>query len=212
MMMRLSSTWRRCVPGQAVWIALPTAPMRAQMVCASRPCRRRTSFKHCSTARSIWSRRNRPLDCLVHYGVGPQKGGPEAIDRDELKADIAVARKLFDDPRSSGADGSWDAPALVAAAALEAQFVNGTDVPIEAMSFAADTVLRIAECDAGLRPFDFEETFFEDGADRSAARALPLLLLPVATKLRAVAGRGDETATFGRTACGLRQARGSCPE
>ncbi len=138
---------------------------------------------------------------LVHYGVGPRKGGPEAIDHEELKADIAGARKLFDDARSSGADGSWDAPALVAAAALEAQFVNGTDVPIEALSFAADTVLRIGECEAGPRPFDFEGTFFEDGADRSAARALPLLLLPVATTLRAVAGRGDETATFDRTAC-----------
>ena len=137
---------------------------------------------------------------VVHYGVGPRKGGPEALEREALEADIAVARKLFDDARSSGADGSWDAPALVAAAALEAQFVNGTDVPIEALSFAADTVLRIGECEADLRPFDFEGTFFEDGADRSAARALPLLLLPVATKLRAVAGKGDETATFHRTA------------
>ena len=116
---------------------------------------------------------------VVHYGVGPRKGGLEAIEREALEADIAVARKLFDDARSSGADGSWDAPALVAAAALEAQFVNGTDVPIEALSSAADTVLRIGECEAGLRPFDFEETFFEDGADRSAARALPLQAHPV---------------------------------
>ena len=136
---------------------------------------------------------------VVRYGIGPGKGTRETIDREEIEADIAIARKLLGDARSSGVDGSWDAPALVAAAAFEAQFVNGTDVPIEALSFAADTVLRIGECEGSPRPFDFEETFFEDGADRSAARVLPLLLLPAATALRAAVGRGNETTTFDRT-------------
>ena len=137
---------------------------------------------------------------VARYGIGPWKGGPKTIDGEELEADIAVARRLFDDARSSGADGSWDAPALVAATALEAQFVDGTDVSMEALSFAANTVLRIGECEPGRRPFDVEETYFEDGADRSAARALPLLLLPIATKLRELAGGRDETAMFDRTA------------
>ena len=62
---------------------------------------------------------------VLHYGVGPGKDRLESVDLEELKTDIAVARKLLDDTRSSGADGSWDAPALVAAAALEARFVQG---------------------------------------------------------------------------------------
>ena len=126
-------------------------------------------------------------------------------------ADIAVARRLFDDARSSGADGSWDTAALVAATALEVHFVNGTDVSMEALSFAADTVLRIGECEAGLRSFDVEETYFEDGADRSAGRALPLLLLPIATKLRAFVGRGGETTMFDRTARACIRLAGAVP-
>ncbi len=148
---------------------------------------------------------------VAHYGIGPWKGGPKTIDGEELEADIAVARRLFDDARSSGADGSWDAPALVAATALEAQFVDGTDVSMEALSFAANTVLRIGECEPGRRPFDVEETYFEDGADRSAARALPLLLLPIAAKLRALAGGRDETAMFDRTARACIRLAGAVP-
>ena len=137
---------------------------------------------------------------VLRYGVRPGRAGPQAIDREQLEADIALARTLVDDARSSTADGSWDAPALVAAAALEARLVNGIDVPMDALSFAADTLLLIAEYEAPPRPFDFQETFFEEGADRSAARALPLLLLPVATALRTVAGRGNEATTFDRAA------------
>ena len=148
---------------------------------------------------------------VLRYGVAPGKGRLEAIARDELEADIAVARRLFDDTRSLGADGSWDAPALVVAAALEARFLNRTDVPMEALSFAADAVLRIGESEAGHRPFQSEETFFEDGADRSAARALPLLLLPGATALRAVAGRGHETTTFDRAARACVRLAGAVP-
>ena len=147
----------------------------------------------------------------VRYGIGPREGGREAIDRAELVDDVAVARKLVDNAPSSGADGSWDAPTLVAAAVLEAQFVKGTDLPIEALSFAADTVLRIGEPEAGLRRFDFEETFFQDGADRSAARVLPLLLLPGATALRVVAARGNETTTFDRASRGCRKLAGAVP-
>ena len=137
---------------------------------------------------------------VLHYGVRLGNAGLQAIDREQLEADIALARTLFDDARSSSADGSWDAPALVAAAALAARLVNGIDVPMESLSFAADAVLLIAEYEGAPRPFDFQETFFEDGADRSAARALPLLLLPVATALRNVAGRGNEATTFDRSA------------
>ena len=136
---------------------------------------------------------------VLRYSNKPEEGGGRTIDREELAADVAVARKLIDEPSSS--DGhAWDASALVAAATLEAQFVGGTDIPRDALAFAADTVLQIGEWEGGGRPFEFEETFFEEGADRSAARALPLLLLPVAAPLRVAVGGGEETTTFDRAA------------
>ena len=136
-----------------------------------------------------------------------RRGGGKTMDREELAADIAVARKLIDEPPSSHGR-AWDATALVAAATLEAQYVCGTDIPPDALAFAADTVLQVGESEGGRRPFEFEETFFEEGADRSAARALPLLLLPVAAPLRRAVGRGDERAAFDRIAhAGIRLAR-----
>ena len=103
---------------------------------------------------------------------------------------MATARKLLESPPSRGVYGPWDTSALVAAAALEAHLLDGTVLPEEALSFAAEIVLRIGEGEAGPRQFEFEDTFFEEGADRSAARVLPLLLLPVATQLRAVLDEG----------------------
>ena len=89
-------------------------------------------------------------------------------------------------------------PALVAAAALEAHLLDGAVLPEDELSFAAEIVLRIGEGEASPRQFEFEDSFFEAGADRSAARVLPLLLLPVATQLRAVIDEGDGWTTFER--------------
>ena len=144
---------------------------------------------------------------VLRYSSKPEEGGGKTIDREELVADLAAAGKLTDDPPSS--DGhAWNAAALVAAATLEAQFMGGTDIPPDAQAFAADTVLQIGEWEGGGRPFEFEETFFEEGSDRSAARALPLLLLPVAAPLRVAVGGGDEQRAFDRAArAGMRLAR-----
>ena len=135
----------------------------------------------------------------VRYHIEPRNACAETIGPDELAADIATARKLLEDTPSLAAD-TWDEPALVAAAALEAHLLGGTDLPDDAISFAADTVLRIGEGEAWPRQGEFEETFFEKGADRSAARALPLLLLPVAAPLRAVVDEADGWSTFERAA------------
>ena len=43
------------------------------------------------------------------------------------------------------------------------------------------------------RPFEFEDTFFEQGADRSAARAVPLLLTPSAELLRVIGASAYES-------------------
>ena len=93
-------------------------------------------------------------------------------------------------------------PPLVAAAAIEAHFLRGAELADDSLSFAADTVLRIGEGEAQPRQYEFEDTFFEQGADRSAARSLPLLLLPAAAPLRAVVDEarrlGDLRARYSR--------------
>ena len=135
--------------------------------------------------------------------------GSEAIESDELTADIASARKLLENPPSLlSAHGPLDVPALVAGAALDTYLLGRVDIPDDALVFAADTVLRVSEGEAPPRPLEFEETYFAQGADRSAARVLPLLLVPAATHLRAVVDGADGSATFKRaSAAGLKLAQ-----
>ena len=58
------------------------------------------------------------------------------------------------------------------------------------------------------RPFEYESTLFDQGADRSAARVLPLLLLPGSEPIRAVIGNGSQQTSIERVlAAGLNLAR-----
>ena len=133
---------------------------------------------------------------VARYHIEPSKGGHDAIGRDELAADIASLQKRIEHPPSLGAHDLWDVSALVAAAALEAHLVEGISLPDDALSFAAGIVLQIGEGEAWPRQYEFEDTFYEQGADRSAARVLPLLLLPVAAQLRAMVDEEDGSTAF----------------
>ena len=125
----------------------------------------------------------------------------DAADPDQLATDIGTARELLRNPPSLNAHQPWDTPALVAAAALETEFVHGMSLSSEALSFAADTLLRIGEGAAWPRHYESEVTAYSEGADRSAARALPLLLLPAAAPLRAGLDEADGWTTFDRVTC-----------
>ena len=135
---------------------------------------------------------------FVRYHIDPTKESAQPIGHDELVADMATARKLLESPSSLDVYGPWDTSALVAAAALEAHLLDGAVLPEDALSFAAEIVLRIGEGEASPRRFEFEDTYFESGADRTAARVLPLLLLPVAAQLRAVLDEDDGRTAFER--------------
>ena len=139
---------------------------------------------------------NEAVRLFVRYQIDPTKESAEPIGPDELVADMATARKLLESPTSLGIHNPWDTSALVAAAALEAHLLDGAVLPEDALFLAAEIVLRIGEGAAWPRQFEFEGTFFEAGADRSAARVLPLLFLPVAAQLRAVLDGGDGWTTF----------------
>ena len=144
----------------------------------------------------------------VRYFIEPKKAKAETIEPEELAADIASARKLLETPPLRSAHQPWDVPTLVAGAALDTYLRRRVELPDDVLTFAVDTVLRVAEGDASSRTYEFDQTYFEEGADRSAARVLPLLLMPAAAKLRAIVDGADGSATFKRvSAAGLNIAR-----
>jgi len=148
---------------------------------------------------------------MVRYHVQPSQGTALPLSAEELAADLAVAEELLDKPPALAPSGQWDVPAAVAAAALEASIVAGTELPAESLRFAAETVIRIGGGEPSPHPFDNQDSFFEQGADRSAARALPLLLLPGAAALRALIDGGDGSEAYSRTAAAAGSIAGSLP-
>ena len=141
------------------------------------------------------------------YHIEPRSDNRQPVATEQLAADLVTVRELLDNPSLISAHDPWDTPALVAAAALEAHLLSGGELPVDTLIFAADTALRVGEGAAWPRPYEFEDTFFEQGADRSAARSLPLLLLPAASPLRATIESTDGTAIERVTAAGLNLAR-----
>ena len=149
-------------------------------------------------------RTNEYIRLLARYSIEARKPHAAPIEPDELKADIDTVRKLLDNLPSFGVFRPWDVLALVAAEALEAYFLRHEDLPNDVLAFAADTVLRVSEGEPPQSPYEFEETYSEERADRSAARVFPLLLVPAASELRAIVGAGHERAGFERvSAAGL---------
>ncbi|MGY5118341.1 hypothetical protein ACWC2H_21155 [Streptomyces sp. 900105755] len=136
----------------------------------------------------------------VRYYINPRNGKDESIDADELVSDLASAQELLVNPPDLDPSSQWDEPAAVAATALTANIVDGVDLPVDALRFAVDTLLRIGEGAASPRRFESEDSYFEQGADRIAAQALPLLLLPAAAELRAQIDGKDGSTTYRRAA------------
>ena len=134
---------------------------------------------------------------VVRYHINRNKRAAGEVGPDELTTDLAMARRLLEHPPSDGILDPWEAPAMVAVAALESHLLSRLDFPNEALSFAAETVLQIGEAEATGND-EFDHSYYEQGADRSAARAVPLLLLPSASRLRSVIDRADGCTTFER--------------
>ena len=137
---------------------------------------------------------------VVRYHIERKKDGTGEIGPDELATDLATARELLENPPPHGILDPWEAPALVAVGALEVHLLRGLNLPLNGLSFASETVLRIAERKEPTGHFEFDDSYYQLGADRSAARALPFLLLPAAARLRTVIDKGDGWATFERAA------------
>ncbi|MFC9635301.1 winged helix-turn-helix domain-containing protein [Streptomyces mirabilis] len=136
----------------------------------------------------------------VRYYIDPKNGKDKPISACDLVSDLASARELLANPPDPDPASQWDEPAAVAATALTANIVDGVDLPADALRFAVDTLLRIGEGAASPRRFESEDSYFEQGADRIAAGALPLLLLPAAAKLRAQIDGTDGSTTYRQAA------------
>ena len=106
-----------------------------------------------------------------------------SITAEDLSSDLAAARQLIEQPSSVLGSSPWDAPALVAAAALEAGLTRNAGISDDGLTLAAEIVVTVVEDAASLRHFEVETSFFDQGSDRSAARALPLLLMPTAAPI-----------------------------
>ena len=138
------------------------------------------------------------LQLSSRYLYKTQETNPEPVGPDEVDTDIATARSLLEDPTPLGAYHPCDVPAAVAAAALEVYLLHRVEVQEENLAFAADILLRVSEGKVFTGLHDMEESYFEKGADRSAARALPLLLTPDAAYLRSIVDSTDGSTAFAR--------------
>ncbi len=122
---------------------------------------------------------------LRYYGLFAEQS-TSSLSSEDLDADLATAQRLLERPSRLGPSFRWEAAALVAAAALHAQLTRSVDLVGDSLAFAAEIVVGVVDDPASRPPFDSEQSIFGHGADRSAARALPLLLLPAAAPIRSL--------------------------
>lgn len=119
---------------------------------------------------------------------------PPPLVLNELTADVAVARDLLGSLPAGGDRLASEGPIAAAAAVLEGAYIDGLDVPLDDLVWAAQVLLNVAAERISRKPDEVEDDqLYPHGADRSAARGLPLLCTPAAAELRqALAGPGAE--------------------
>lgn len=122
-----------------------------------------------------------------HAHVRDNGGRAPDIESDALAADLAVARELLANPPQS-VGFSADGPVAAAASAVELHLTGRASVSDDDLAWSATVLLQVAAEVAEHATDPFDDSFFSQGADRSAARALPFLLLPAAREPRAALG------------------------
>ncbi len=153
-------------------------------------------------------RRQEAMRLIGRYCIDTKDCMADDVPADELAADLSLARDLLDNPSDMSSWECWDMPTAVAGVALSAYLLRRVALNDDLLVFAVDTVLRFGTGEGSPRPFDYEETYFKQGADRSAARSLPLLLLPSAKPLLSRADGGYGSSTYDRViAAGTNLAR-----
>lgn len=121
---------------------------------------------------------------------------PPPLVLDELTADVAVARDLMGALPAGGDRLATEGPIASAAAALEGAYIDGLSMPLDDLLWAAQVLLDVVAERISRTPDDVEDDqLYPHGADRSAARGLPLLRTPAAVELRNALACSDAEAT-----------------
>ncbi|MFE0750662.1 hypothetical protein [Gordonia sp. NPDC058843] len=127
-----------------------------------------------------------------HAHVRDKGGRAPDITAETMSADLATARELLEHPPQTGLGVSPDGPVAVAASAVELHLTDRTTLPEVDVLWSASVLLQVAEDVAAHPDRVFDDSVFDHGADRSAGRALPFLLLPRAIGLRQSLGVSKE--------------------
>jgi hypothetical protein len=138
---------------------------------------------------------------------------PDGWPADALLADLALAQRFAADPPTSGPLHPADPVAAVAAAAVTSHARGLVVIPDDDLCWAAETLFSVIAVVPDTSRTDYDVTVYPMAADRSAARAVPSLLLalfdhlgidPVRIEETAIAlatSRSDEVRTAFVTGC-----------
>jgi hypothetical protein len=118
-----------------------------------------------------------------HARVRETGGRAPATDSETLATDVALARDLMENPPAT-ASFAMDGPVATAASAIELHLLSQATVTDDDLLWSATVLLQVANDVAKRGDDEHEDSFYDQGPDRSAARALPFLLLPAASDLR----------------------------
>lgn len=99
-----------------------------------------------------------------------------AVDAHQITTDLATAKSLIDDPPTKDRAICVEAPTATAAMALHAHSRGDVILRPHELRWAAEVVIAVGL--AKPEPGRYSGERFDMGADRSAAAAVPLLLLP----------------------------------
>ncbi|MFD6463768.1 hypothetical protein, partial [Streptomyces roseolus] len=106
----------------------------------------------------------------------------------EISTDLAVVEDLLKSPPAMAATDPINAAAHIAAAAIQCAAYGTDQVFGSGMAFALRLVMSITSAFEDGADRSHEDQYFALGADRAAATALPLLLLPQLSDSLAAAG------------------------
>ena len=144
-------------------------------------------------AKADLQRSNEAVGLTVRHAFTRDNGGrAPGMSSDTLAADLATAQDLLVSPPKAALGASPDGPAAVAASAIELHFDRGVDVATANLQWSATVLLDVASAVKEHPRGVFDDSIFSQGADRSAGRALPYLLLPSAANLRSSLGLDSE--------------------
>ena len=111
-----------------------------------------------------------------------QSQNPDGPPTEKLLADIALARRLTIDPAAQGSLNPQDPVAAVASAAIVSHTAGRLTADVDDLRWAAGVVLEAA-LNPRVDDWSSASVVYPMAADRSAAQAVPALLLPVLAQL-----------------------------